>query len=393
MSDRIRIGIVTTHPIQYQIPWFQALAAKAEVDLKVYYGLIPDPRQQGIGFGVAFQWDVPMLEGYAWTALDNARARPALGRFFGSSTPGVLAALANDRRDVVIITGWNALPLLQALWACVRLGVPRIVRGESNAMKARPFWIKVVHRLLLRRYDAVLAIGESNKLFYLANDITDSRIFSVPYFVDNGRFAAAARALKPERYGLRRQWGIPEDAVCFLFAGKLEPKKRILDLVGAIAQLKDRVAGVHLLVVGDGVLREQAQGVARRARISISFAGFLNQSEMPRAYVAADCLVLPSDYGETWGLVVNEAMACGLPAVVSDRVGCGTDLVTHNQTGMVFPFGDVRALAWTLESLAADPEALAQMGARASERASGYSVERAVEGTLEAVRYVLRAAQ
>ena len=123
-------------------------------------------------------------------------------------------------------------------------------------------------------------------------------------------------------------------------------------------------------------------------RLPVSFAGFLNQTEMPAAYVATDCLVLPSDYGETWGLVVNEAMACGKPALVSDRVGCGPDLITPGETGALFPFGDVPALAAQITALAANPPALVRMGQQARLRVmDGYSVQRAVSGVLDAVRF------
>ena len=391
MTSRLRLAIVATHPIQYHIPWFRELAARPELDLKVYFALVPNESQQGTGFGVAFKWDIPMLEGYSWTVLENTRTKPALNRFLASSTPGIHGVLRRERPAAVILTGWEALPLLQALWACERLGIPRIVRGESNAMRPRPRWVRALHRALLSRYDAVLAIGLSNREFYIANNVCEAQIFSAPYFVDNARFDAASRALVPERSRLRRKWNIPEDAVCFLFAGKLEPKKRILDLLDAMARRPVGGAGIHLLIVGAGEQLPQAMAFATREGIPASFAGFLNQTEMPQAYVAADCLVLPSDNGETWGLVVNEAMACGLPAVVSDRVGCGPDLVENRVTGAIFPFGDIATLATLLHSLAADRVELKRMGARAKERVAAYTVDSAVQGTLEAVRQVARA--
>lgn len=388
---RLRLGVVATHPIQYQVPWFRALAARAEVDLKVYFALLPDSAQQGVGFGVPFQWDIPMLEGYAWQALANTRSKPALGRFLGSSTPGILDDLRRDRPDAVIITGWNALPLLQALWACERLRLPRIVRGESNALRVRPPWIRVVHRVLLSRYDAALAIGRANREFFVGNGMRPERLFPALYFVDNARFAEAARNLQPARLTLRRGWGIADDATCFLFAGKLEEKKRILDLVAAVAATRHDVR-VHLLVVGSGEQLDQVKAAVAQDQLPVTLAGFLNQTMMPQAYAAADCLVLPSDYGETWGLVVNEAMASGLPAVVSDRVGCGPDLIDDAVTGAVFPFGDVGALASILRSLARDPTNLKSMGDRARDRIGHYSVENAVDGTLAAARYVTRGA-
>lgn len=387
-AEPLRVALVATHPIQYHVPWFRALAVRAEVDLKVYFALLPDSAQQGIGFGIPFQWDIPMLEGYAWEALPNARATPALGTFFGSSTPGVLEALRRDRPDAAILTGWNALPLLQALWACERLRLPRIVRGESNAMRLRPAWVRAGHRMLLSRYGAALAIGKANRDFYVANGLDERSIFPALYFVDNARFAAAALSLQPERSRLRSAWSIPGESVCFLFAGKLEPKKRVLDLIAAVAAMRDDVARVHLLVVGTGEQQEEVAAAVARDRLPVTLAGFLNQSRISEAYAAADCLVLPSDYGETWGLVVNEAMASGLPAVVSDRVGCGPDLVDDGVTGAVFPFGDVGALVRVLRSLAADPARLKGMGQRARERIAAYCVENAVEGTIAAARYV-----
>jgi glycosyltransferase involved in cell wall biosynthesis len=129
-----------------------------------------------------------------------------------------------------------------------------------------------------------------------------------------------------------------------------------------------------------------ARATVERSCLPVTFAGFLNQSEIVRAYVAADCLVLPSDAGETWGLVVNEAMACGLPAIVSDQVGCGPDLVTEGVTGSIFPMGDLGALAQRLITFSGNPAALRAMGANARERVcSQYSVDRAVAGTMAAI--------
>jgi glycosyltransferase involved in cell wall biosynthesis len=107
---------------------------------------------------------------------------------------------------------------------------------------------------------------------------------------------------------------------------------------------------------------------------------------MPAAYAVADCLILPSDHGETWGLVVNEAMACGLPAITSDRVGCHPDLIIPGLTGAVFPCGDSAALAEAMGRLAADPERLAVMGQAAREHVKAYSIDALLEGTLAALR-------
>jgi len=390
----IRLGIVTTHPIQYQVPWFRALAAVPDLDLTVLFACLPDAQQQGEGFGVGFQWDIPLLDGYRYTVLRNVAARPGVDHFSGCDTPEVGAVLREGGFDAVIVNGWVVKTCLQALWACRRSGIPCLVRGEANALRKRAVWKRWIHRLLLRQYAVCLCIGEANRAFYRANGVPQSRLFPVPYGVDNHRFAAAARELAPERGAIRAGWGIPEQAMVALFCAKFIAKKRPLDLLQAMQVLLGSgpplPRTVHLLMVGTGELLPACQAFAAERGLPVTFAGFLNQSQMPRVYVAADVQVLPSDAGETWGLVINEGMACGLPAVVSDRVGCQPDLVEDGVTGEVFPLGDVPALAQRLRRLAADPQRLAAMGEEARRRVAGYGIDAMVQGTLAALACVVR---
>lgn len=389
-ARRMKVAILATHPIQYQIPWFQALAAQPGLSVQVYYAMLPDQQQQGIGFGVSFNWDIPMFEGYSWTALENVSRKPGLGTFFGASTPGIGETLTANRPDAMIITGWQSFSLLQGLWACKRLRIPLIVRAESNALRERPWWIRMLHRVLLSRFDAFLSIGKANQDFYLRNGVAAAKIFPCRYFVDNERIGSQYRACLGKRAQLRDAWGISAQSTCFVFTGKLQEKKRIMDLLHALNAARSSRADLHLLVVGSGELMEAAKNLVTAEQLPVTFAGFLNQTEIAKAYAAADCLVLPSDYGETWGLVVNEAMVCGLPVIVSDRVGSGPDLVAEGVTGMVFPFGDIEALAACLVRITADPALRASMGARGLQRIADYSVERAVQGTLQALDFVPR---
>lgn len=386
-----RVAIIATHPIQYQILWFQQLAARTDLEVRVFFGMLPDDQQQGVGFGVGFQWDISLLEGYDWELVPNVARTPSLGSFQGIDTPGVGQALRAWEPDLVILTGWHARMLVQTWWACVRLGLPRIVRGDSNDLAPRSTWKRLGHRVWLRGFDRFLVVGQANRRFYRQAGVAPSRLFDSPHFIDNQRFMAAAAALREQRAALRRDWRIAPEAACFLFSGKLIPKKRPLDLIRAFALAVRRGAQGHLLVAGSGELMEAARALVAAEALPVTFAGFLNQTELVRAYVAADCLVLPSDHGETWGLVVNEAMSCGLPAIVSDRVGCAADLVLPGETGAVFPLGDIKALADTLVDFAAQPERLRDLGKRAQQRvATGYSVERAVEGTLAAIHSLFK---
>lgn len=383
--------ILATHPIQYQVPWFQMLSKRSDVNIRVLYSMLPDRHQQGADFGVPFEWDIPMFEGYVWEALENKSLSPGLGHFFGTNTPSVYATLARSRPDAVIVTGWQSWSLLQGLWACMRLKIPTIIRAESNALRKRPWWIRAAHRLLLSRFDAFLSIGTSNQKFYVDNGVDPKAIFPCRYFVDNSRIRAQYEAYVGSRLQLRSGWHIPSDSVCFLFAGKLQKKKHILDLLKAVhLACKDR-REIHLLVVGTGEQMQQCEQLVKANGLPVSFAGFLNQTEMSKAYAAADCLVLPSDFGETWGLVVNEAMVCGLPAIVSDRVGCGPDLAIEGVTGAIFPFGDVSALSQQLCNMANSAIERRRMGERARAHIERFTVEAAVHETIRALDVVMEA--
>ncbi|MBD2187083.1 glycosyltransferase family 4 protein [Pseudanabaena mucicola] len=392
MSNIPKVLIVATHPIQYQVPWFQALSQRNDISLDVLFLSILDAQQQGVGFGISFEWDIPLLDGYKWKVAKDYLKQTIFKGFTSQYLSKPLQLLKELQPDVVILTGWQVLPLLQLLLACKILKIPCAVRGESNSLKPRPFFISLLHQTILNLYNAFLVIGKANHSFYLKNGVPIHKLFSCPYFIDNQRFRDTSIKLMSQRQQLRDKWQISFSKVCFCYVGKLETKKRILDLLEALKNLKNssNYDLIHILVVGTGELMELAQKFVSDHSLPVTFAGFLNQSEIVQAYVASDCLVLPSDYGETWGLVVNEAMACGLPAIVSDRVGCGLDLVESGVTGETFPFADSIALAKLLDVAISDFPKLKIMGKNAQRLVfEKYSINQLVDGTIQSVNYLL----
>ena len=383
----MRLFAVETHPIQYKAPLFRRLAEHPDLDVTVFYAMLPDARQQGAGFGVSFAWDVPLLEGYRHEVLDNRARHPSVTTFSGCDTPGLYARLRRERPDAVLVNGWGSKTCVQALWACRRLGIPCLVRGEANHLRPRAAWKHLLHRMLLRQYSGYLAIGSASRDFYRAHGCPEDRLFMAPYAVDNGHYAAQAKLRAERRPALRESFGVPPGAMVFLFAGKVEEKKHPADLLEAVARLPaDLRPRAHVLVAGDGPLRTDCEKLARAKRLSVSFAGFLNQSRLPDAYAAADVLVLPSDAGETWGLVVNEAMASGRPTVVSRAAGCCADLVVEGETGHSFACRDVVALSRILATYLADPGLAARQGQAASRHIQAVGLDAAVAGIVAAVR-------
>ena len=147
-----------------------------------------------------------------------------------------------------------------------------------------------------------------------------------------------------------------------MFCGKFVPKKRPMDFVAALTRAAERGAAVQGLMVGDGPLRGDCEQFVTATGGPIRFAGFLNRSKISEAYLASDVLVLSSDGGETWGLVVNEAMSCGRACIVTDHVGSGPDMVRPWATGMIYPLGQIEALAAVMKDFASDTARLRENG-------------------------------
>jgi len=382
------LGVLATHPIQYQAPLYRALAN--ELDLHVYFAHRQTARGQAdAGFGVEFEWDVDLLGGYDHTFLDNRASRPSTERFMGCDTPTIAQVVRQERFDAFLVTGWNTLSYWQAMAACWRTGTPVLVRGDSQLRTPRTGWKKaakaVGYRAFVPRFDGYLVVGARAREYYLHYGADPERMHFVPHFVDSEFFRSRAAA---SGWGASIKAELPNPkGPIILFVGKFVHKKRPLDAIEGVARLRQMGGGARLVFVGSGELEGAIRAAADRLGVPAHFAGFKNQTELPAYYAAADLLVLPSDGGETWGLVVNEAMACGTAAVVSDVVGCAPDLIEEGVTGATYPLGDTGALAAALARLL--PAAKSPSTLRAlDEKTEAYSLGRAVRGTIEAVRYV-----
>jgi glycosyltransferase involved in cell wall biosynthesis len=389
MRRPYNLAIVSTHPIQYHAPWFRGLAAHPDVNIHVYYCHVATPEEQArAGFGVAFEWDVPLLEGYPYTFMRNVADPAGPDRFAGFDTPEIKNIILRGQYDAVLINGWHYKSAWQAILACWRSDVKAMVRGDSHLHTPRSLPVRLAKSLayprFIPRFDACLAVGQWSREYFLHYGASPERIFLVPHTVDIARMAAQSECSQTIHSELRKRWKLHEDSIVFVFVGKFTDAKRPMDFVRAVCEARKQKATVQGLMVGDGPLRNVCEDFARTHHVPMTFTGFLNQSEIMSAYAAADVLVLPS-VGETWGMVVNEAMACKRPCIVSDRVGCGPDLIRAGETGVVFPQGEVDALVVSMIEFAKQPSRLAIMGAHARERVEKYSVQTAVEGVLQSL--------
>lgn len=389
-----RLAIVASHPVQYYAPWFRLLAATPRLDLQAFYLWDFGVDRGGGGkvdekFGVGVTWDVPLLSGYIHEFVPNAAADAGTHRFGGLHNPDLGARLAAFDPDAVLVFGYAYRSLVRLL-TVDRVRHPALrrakwlFRGDSHDLGGRPGGMKKALKRRLAaaafaRFDRFLAVGEANAEYFVARGVSADRVHHAPHCVDNARFAAASTPAAGAE--LRANLDISSDAAVVLFAGKFEPKKDPLGVVRAF--LVADVPRSMLMMVGSGELEADLQAAAGNdARVR--FLGFRNQTEMPAAYAAADLLALPSvGRSETWGLAVNEAFACGTPAIVSDRVGCGPDLVSGRESGLVVPAGDADALADAFRSVLTDRPRLAEWGENARRVITEYSYEAARDGLLE----------
>jgi len=355
------LAILTTHPIQYQVPLWQALAKDGRVPFEVWY-LTSHATQPSHDreFGREFAWDLDMLAGYPHKFLDVASGATPSSFWKCRLKEKLRERLRASGVRALWINGWQVAAYWQAAWEAKAAGVEVWLRGESNDLAPTPWWKSLIKRgalgQLFKRVDRFLYIGSANRRLYEKFGAPKDKLFPAPYAVDNERFAAQAAAIRDQRSEIRGQWEIPEDAFVILFCGKFIPKKRPMDLVKAAQLLLASHPELksHLLFAGSGELGvglraacnvvfdaeasqrsevrsqrsapDNREPITDNAKPAATFTGFLNQTQVSKAYVAADCLVLPSGYNETWGLVANEAMASGLPSIVSDRCGCVEDL-------------------------------------------------------------------
>ncbi len=382
----MRLAVVVSHPIQYYAPIFRALAARC--DLTVFYGAQMTPQQQAAaGFGTAFDWDVDLLSGYQSTFLRNVSRTPGTTHFNDCDTPEIGDRLRQGRYDALLVIGWYLKCYIQAILAAKRIGLPVLVRGDSHlgmqgsALKRQ---VKgIAYPVLLRLFDGALFVGTKSRAFYEHYRYPAHRLFHSPHCVDNDWFSA--RATPEARQQLRHERGIDDDTHVVLFAGKLVPFKRPLDVVAAAARTRATGRNIEVMVAGSGALADDMRRSAGERYVPLHMLGFCNQTEMPSAYAAADALMLPSNGDETWGLVVNEALASGRPVIVSEACGCAPDLAADGKAGRVAPLGDIDAFAVAIASLIDVPPSVEDIRARSD----SHSIVRAVDGILagaEAVR-------
>ena len=344
-----RLAILSTHPIQYNAPLFRLIAADPDIELKVFYSKVTEEVRFDKDFGQEVTWDIPLTEGYAHES------------FAASESAGLQALIAGIKgfaAGAVLVFGWNFAGHL-AVMKHFKGNVPVWFRGDSTLIDPLPLWKRIARKLWLRyvyrHVDTAFYVGQANYRYYRWCGLQESQLVYAPHAVDNEFFMKDDNERHARALEIREELGIPKEAFVFLFVGKLEAKKQPLELARAFLEMQLQANRAHLIYVGSGQLEHQLRASTKDAP-NIHLVGFKNQSEMPVWYRVANTLCLPSKGpGETWGLAVNEAMASGCTAIVSDRVGCAEDLVAPFDPSRILSFDDVASWSRALK-IATEPK-------------------------------------
>lgn len=372
-----RLTIITEIIAPYRIPVFNALAALPEIDVMVLFLSETDPSLR--------EWRVCTEEiRFRYEVLPSFRRR--LGKYNLLLNHGVTAALRRARPDVVLCGGYGYLASWRAAYWARQRHLPFLLWIESTAadQRSRHLVVESLKRHYLNLCGGFVVPGQSScdyvKLFPTGN----RPIFIAPNAIDNDFFHKGAEdAWRNDSDGqLRQRLDLPD--AYFLYVGRLVEAKGVFDLIEAYAKLESHLrSSVGLVFVGDGSARQEL--IARARNVSpgrIQFRGFQQKEQLPVHYALARALVFPT-YSDTWGFVVNEAMACGLPVIASKVAGCVADLIEGRGTGFTIHPGDVSALASAMRTVSGDDNARAQMSRTALRRILDYSPQACAAGIAE----------
>jgi glycosyltransferase involved in cell wall biosynthesis len=389
--SRVRLAVIVSHPIQYYVPLYQRLARRDDLAIKVFFtwhagGTAVEDR----GFKLSLDWDIPLTKGYEFELVPNTSSDPGTHHFLGLRNPSLIERINAWCPDIVHITGWAWLSHVVAMRAFCKMGTPTLFRGDSHllgtGMRGPRWWFK---RAILKRVFAwpsgFLVVGTANRTYYEAFGVEPGRLFACTHSIDVARFAQPADRYEQEARLWRQQLGISDHACVLLFAGKFEHIKRPIELMRTVQMLCN--SETVLVMVGSGELEEHVKAIAAANPVHFRVLHFQNQSRMPIVYRLGDLFVLPST-SETWGLSVNEALACGRPILVSDKVGCTADVV-DSSCGRVFSWADPSSLPKALNELIKDRSKLVEMGRSASKRAWSFDVARSEAALMAGVSRIV----
>jgi glycosyltransferase involved in cell wall biosynthesis len=376
----IRVGYIAGEPNPSRAPHLDLIAEHPEIDLTVVYAAGTVHRRE---------WTLDLKHDPIVLTGPRVRAMRLLHHDY-PLTPQIWRLLSRERFDVLVVGGWSLMATQLAIaWARMHR-VPYLLISENHFREPRAGWVSALKGLVLPRVVRPAAghlvtgvLARDHQLHYGARPET---ITVFPNTVDVAAFGRRADELRARRRELRSGLGIADDAIAVTQVSRFIPMKAPDEAVESVARARALAErSLHLVLVGSGPLQEQLAARAAELELPVTFTGWRSGDELLEAYAATDIFLLLSRR-ETWGIVVNEAAAVGLPLVLTDAVGAAADLLVPGENGELVRSGDLDGQAAAIAKLAVDDGLRDRYGRRSRELVAPWSYEPSVESFVNAVR-------
>lgn len=372
-----RVLHITNIPTPYRIPQLNEMSrqfAEAGWTLKVAFG--------AHGYGRR-KWRVDLDDcRFDYVVLRCAHPPGQPGRVL-FTYGGLLPLVRSYAPDVIITTGFTAATIKIWLRSLVRETGYLIFSGTTP--EDRPLqtpWRRAMRTLLARRASGAVAYGSRAKAYLVSLGLNEADVFVAINTVDTRFFRETTEQLRRERP--------PGPAKHLTYVGYLDARKNVGRVLDVAARLAERRGDFVLDVVGDGAERSALEDYARRKGLGdrVRFHGYRQKEDIPRFLAASDCFLFQTDF-DIWGLVLNEAMAAGLPCVASVHAGATHDLIEHGVNGFAVDFADTAGAAATVDWILDHPREAGEIGHRAARHiAEKASLECSAAGFVRAVLHV-----
>ncbi len=331
----MKIAYIVSHPTQFEVPFFRRFEKMKPEILHVYYYNVGNAEGNlDEELGIKVKWGIDLYKDYQYFRLSGKKRLAE-----------VQSQFMDESYDLVVISGYNSQFLIRLIFLCKRMGIPAALKLDT-VLFASETWPKRMYRSMLiylcqKYFCHFFVTGSLCEQYLQSYGVKEQYISCVSYVIDNHFFKTGSNLSDIERMTFRHELGVKGDQKVILCLSKLVGRESPWDVLEALHNIERK--DLHLIVAGDGPDRDQLKERASDLNIPVTFLGHWPYKELPKLYGIADLFIHPAA-NEPWGVSVQEALACGLPVIASDRVGSAYDLIRPGENGFVYKYKDFSAL-------------------------------------------------
>jgi len=388
MKKPVKIAIVTTHPVHYFQSMYRVINSHPDLDVTaLFLSNFGMEKHYDPEFDTEVEWESTQFAGYKWKVLSKQDTDSSLNGFFSVVCPGIWREITQSDYDIIWLHGYNYLGLILAFVAAKFAKKKIFYRSETHLRLSRSPLKRIARDTALRIYfrmiDGFLAIGTLNRRYYETLGVPACKITLVPYTVDNEKFYPVATLQNASRRDKLSAYGLDPNLPTIIYCSKFSVRKNPELVLRAFHQFCGGDQRANLLMAGSGPLLDSVKKTAETLDCSnIYFTGFVNQNELPSLLQCGNLFVLASE-NEPWGLVINEAMASGMPILSTSSIGSAYDLVEDGVNGKHLPELSIDCIAQHLATLTRDSEELRVMGLKSLEKMSEWNYQKCLDGVVK----------